>query len=334
MRLLLHTPTLFLVMCFSQGFSQNIGEGLLLHYPAAGNFYDYSGNDFTTYGNATFGTGVNGEPDQAFSFNGVDQFLDFPNMAILKPELPISFAYWVYLESTNPTDAVFFVTDFGYYQHSGAWMNISSNGRITISYGTATGGLSGAHRRTKQGESSLEVGQWYYIVGVIRGPTDMSIYINCEDDGGAYNGTGGSIGYTNTAGTIGRKYGHNSFPAYYFDGKIANFRYYDRELYMEDIDRLCEVETMFTVSVDDLAPAFKQQDKCLVNVYPNPANQFLTIDGDVSSDAIIRFFNLQGQLLKEVRNQQKIDVSDLASGSYVVQIGEANCRTNRLLITR
>lgn len=326
--------TVFVWLSVHSGFSQNIDQGLILHYPASGTYEDASGNNFTASGNATFASNVNGAANQSFSFNGLNQYLDFPNDPSLKPQLPVSFAFWLYLESTDPTDAVFFVTDFGFYQHSGAWMNISSNGLISISYGSAAGGLNSAQRRTKQGNSLLEVGQWYYIVGVIRGPTDMSIYINCEDDGGAYNGTGEDIGYTDTPGTIGRKYGHNLNPAYYFHGRIANFRYYDRELHIDDVDRLCEVETSFTVGLENSDGVVKLGDNCLVSVYPNPASDYIRIEGDSIHDSMIRFYNLQGQIVKETASQSRVDVSDLVSGSYLVQLVGASCSYQRLVICR
>lgn len=56
-------------------------------------------------------------------------------------------------------------------------------------------------------------------------------------------------------------------------------------------------------------------------IFPNPANGVLNIRLDAPEQALIRFVNANGQLMKEfIWQQQMIDVSDIPAGMYYVHI--------------
>ncbi|MFA4852967.1 MAG: LamG-like jellyroll fold domain-containing protein [Bacteroidales bacterium] len=62
-----------------------------------------------------------------------------------------------------------------------------------------------------------------------------------------------------------------------------------------------------------------------VSVYPNPANDNITIENpDIIKDAMISIYNIQGQLLLQQTLRQtktKIDISKIAKGLYILKIG-------------
>ena len=66
--------------------------------------------------------------------------------------------------------------------------------------------------------------------------------------------------------------------------------------------------------------------KDLIRIYPNPAQNLISIEtGDESSN--ISIYSLQGRLLKRVDNyssNEKLNVSNLEKGSYVVKIMRKN----------
>ena len=53
-------------------------------------------------------------------------------------------------------------------------------------------------------------------------------------------------------------------------------------------------------------------------IYPNPAQEILLVKGVESQ--MLRVFDLQGRLLK-TENGVQVTVSDLASGTYLLQVG-------------
>ncbi|HUH75412.1 MAG TPA: T9SS type A sorting domain-containing protein [Chitinophagales bacterium] len=66
-------------------------------------------------------------------------------------------------------------------------------------------------------------------------------------------------------------------------------------------------------------PTSTQEKTKQVEVYPNPAKDFIEINMPHNETYTIQFYNLFGQnvLNKNIQNQQKIDISTLAAGSYI-----------------
>jgi gliding motility-associated-like protein len=224
------------------GFSQNLDSMLLLYYPFNGNANDASGNNYhgTVY-NATLADDRFGNPNHAYYFNGVNSHIDFPNITALKPPLPVSIAMWVNPLSLNLThQAYVFNSSFDMDTYTGAMINLYPGQPIvSAGYGGGIPGVTGPHnRRTKFGTTNFQTNTWYFIVCVIRGPLDMDIYVNCQNDGGWYDGTGGPLVYGSGAGTMGRSDLHFTSTVY-FHGYLDELRYWNRALTAADIDLLC-----------------------------------------------------------------------------------------------
>ena len=77
-----------------QTFSQNINDSLLIHYTLDGNINDYSGNGFdgTPHG-VSFTYDRFGTPNSACYFDGINDYIDLPNLSQLRPNLPVSFSF-------------------------------------------------------------------------------------------------------------------------------------------------------------------------------------------------------------------------------------------------
>ncbi len=233
-------------------FGQDLNEGLILHYEFNGNADDSSSNEFHGISNADLAENRFGELNKAFYFNGVDHYVDFPNEPLLKPQLPISIAAWVKFDNNVVNNSYFINTDFAYNSHSGVWFNLTSTGKLAIGYGDNTNNTSPSNRRTKLSTSSIQPDVWYHILGVIRGPTDMDIYINCENDGGTYQGTGGEIGYTDNPGTIGKMYTSYNGPLFHFKGTIDDVRIWNRSIDDNIFTCNCEENLALLISESDL----------------------------------------------------------------------------------
>jgi len=94
--------------------------------------------------------------------------------------------------------------------YAGFWFEVSTAGLVEIAYGSNTG-TTGASRRSGVGAIALSAGSMYNVVGVIRGATDMSIYVNGNADSPTYSGTAASYVAGSTAGFIGVSYSENTW---------------------------------------------------------------------------------------------------------------------------
>ena len=207
-------------------------SGLVGYWPFTGNADDASGNGLhgTPVGAALAPDSV-GETDAAYSFDGLNDLIDLGSSPQLRPPLPVTVAAWVRHECTNPEYCGVFANDtavIGANLGVGlAVVPVAANDyRVTIGYGDGSPSAT-TLPRSKTGTTNLAPGVWYHIAGVIRGPSDMDLYVNGVDDSGTYSGSGGALAYFGGNANIGRVLAN----AYlYHDGVIDEVYFYDRSL--------------------------------------------------------------------------------------------------------
>jgi len=184
--------------------------------------YDSAGdNDGTIYG-AQWTTG---QIDGALDFDGDDDYVNIGNDSSLKPNLPISVSMWVKLNSLRTNQWLISNDIYPGSNYYGIWGYIRTTNQISISYGDG-GSRTSWNRRSKVSTSTVSSGEWQHIAFVIKGATDMDIYINGTDAGGTYSGTGGALAYSTGDGYIGSHGG----TTYFIDGTIDDVRIYNRSL--------------------------------------------------------------------------------------------------------
>jgi len=61
-----------------------------------------------------------------------------------------------------------------------------------------------------------------------------------------------------------------------------------------------------------------------VNVYPNPAEDYIVISGMDTTPVQVNVYTTSGQEIQQVMNSERIDVSSLLPGAYLVKIQTAN----------
>lgn len=234
--------------------AQSFCDDLLLSYHFEENSYDYSGNSHHGIFNADYGTDVHGNENSAARFNGIDQYVDFPNNIALKPDLPVTLSCWVKFDDVDPTNTVILTTDFTMNSHSGVWINTSSTGKMAVNIGDNMGNTSSPNRRTKIGTTSLEAERWYFVVAVVNGLNNMELYIDGQNDGGTYSGTGSSLGYSNDPGSVGRKHSWLNGPVWYYQGLIDEVNYWERALTEAEVEQLYLLDGK--VNCIDCQPSF------------------------------------------------------------------------------
>jgi Concanavalin A-like lectin/glucanases superfamily len=182
---------------------------------------------------------VTGKVGNALEFDGSDDRLDMSGTGSLHTALPLTFAAWIYADLDN--DAIIMANDFtpssSYY---GAWLALRPPRKVEVGYGDGTGCTALSDTRYMEtGINAYPVGQWVHLVGIIRGQTDMSIYVNGVDYGTLNpGGSGGAIAYDgsqqpsmgNVAGTCNTNVG--------FDGKLDDVRMYNRALSPGEVEAL------------------------------------------------------------------------------------------------
>src|SRR5437763_576316 len=87
-------PIFLCCFCFLTAFSQvNLDSGLVAYYPFTGNANDASGNNNNpVFNNATLISDNSGNPNSAYHFNGIDNYIMIPNSASLNMNNQISIA--------------------------------------------------------------------------------------------------------------------------------------------------------------------------------------------------------------------------------------------------
>lgn len=153
--------------------------------------------------------------------------------------------------------------------------------------------------------SSNALATWYHFVYVYDGTT-VKIYKN------------GSLIRTATVSwntlnnndifNLGKDFGG----AAAFNGAIDDLKIYDRALSQTDI-----TSVYTTLSAADF-----NQNNLKASLYPNPVRDILNIETETELKSV-EIYNLQGQKVK-TSNQKQINVSNLASGTYLVKIQDEN----------
>jgi hypothetical protein len=166
----------------------------------------------------------------ALRFDGTDDYVNLGTGLNSITTFPITVEAWIKIDSQTGTPMI--VQQNGsatnYY---GFRFGIVGTYQLDISYGN--GGLIGAGNRQSKATKAnvIAPGQWYHVVGIIRGATDMSIYVNGVDVGGTYSGSASTMAVSGN-GSIGRAVFASTF---YLDGTIDSLRIYTRALSASEI---------------------------------------------------------------------------------------------------
>lgn len=297
-----------ILLSFS-GISQ-INNNLLIYYPFDGNSNDASGNGYNgqDFG-VTYTSDRFGNPNSACYFNGTNSYINFPNLNILKPNLPVSFSFWIKYDSNNFQNQVVFNTSYEENRSTGVVFNSeSSSNKYVINYADGTYFYSPATRSSYASNSVIDTNNWHNIVIVVNGANNMKIYVDCVETNGVYSGTGGELAYSTQPGCLGRHDRNLTLPADYFKGSIDEFRYWDRALSENDVTFLCQTLSNDSYLADN------------INVHPIPTKDILYISSNSIDIKEVGIYNSLGQEVYKSKFGSSIDVSMLKKGVYILKV--------------
>jgi len=187
-------------------------------------------------------TSVQGKLGQALRFNGSAGSGDYVNIGdkLNTLAVPFTLSAWMYTNTPLGSTQGIVETDQGGSPsvYSGAILfKQITTGKVGVQYGDNTA-CSSAGIRAKVGTTVLTVGKWYHVVGVVRGATDMDIYVNGVDDGGSYSGSGGSMVNTTGSLRLGTFTDCSGTGNYSINGGVDDVRIYNRALSATEVKQL------------------------------------------------------------------------------------------------
>lgn len=308
------------IPCLSQ-----LEENLLLHYKFDGNTNDETANQFdglpngVTYVNDRFGN-----ENSAVHFDGVNDFIDLPNLPELKPQLPVSFSFWIKYDSTEYTNTEVFNTSFQEDESSGIYFNSQiSTDNYAINFGDGSPFYNPNARRTYVSNRTIVTDQWHQIIVVVKASLDMKIYLDCKEFGGIYSGDGGDLFYSLSAGSIGRNDRNLNVPANYFMGSLDDFKYWNIAISQEEIPNVCDPLSTTEFFADNFT------------FYPNPAQDIISIQSNNQTPFLLNIFDNLGKLVLSSYSTKEISIGELSNGLYFLKFSsEENIQTEKLIINR
>lgn len=121
--------------------------------------------------------------------------------------------------------------------------------------------------------------------------------------------------------------------------KLYNSMYYPTAQHLPFMQYLVSYDSLGAVDVVDsnLHIGINEAENIIEAVYPNPANDYVTVELKNNDRAVIRIYNVMGQAVKSVvTNEIKNNIStqELSAGMYIISVEQNGKRFNTKLSVR
>jgi hypothetical protein len=229
----------------------NLSSGLVGYWPFCGNANDESGNGNNgTVNGATLISDRFGNQSSAYSFNGINNYIEVPNSSSLVfPNSSQSFSFWInvpVLPNTFGCDmAIFSKTQ----QNLQSDPTGNSNTGFEVIFGEAPN--SNLYHRYKNGSSSnwgytqisknmFVTNQWFHVVTIADKSKDSAYaYLNGVLIESKLMGVNTTIGSNALSLLMGKGYWtSNGVPSFYFNGKLDDIGIWNRALTPQEVIEL------------------------------------------------------------------------------------------------
>jgi hypothetical protein len=179
-----------------------------LNQPQAWYLLDGDGGDASGNGNNGSVVGATPLADRrgmaamALSFDGIDDRIDLGDR-FNSLTLPFTVAAWVYQPAAARGDfRAILATDDELNRYAGIWFMTDATGTLSITYASG-GGVTPANRRTLESSQPIRTDAWVHVAATVRGPTDMTLYVDGLPVQGTYSGAGGALVHSPAPARIG-----------------------------------------------------------------------------------------------------------------------------------
>lgn len=208
----------------------DVVTGLVAYYPFNGNANDASGNgnNGTVYG-ASLTSDRNGNPNNAYSFNGAGNYISVPYSNSIGVQQNITISFWVYFNGGSCGPRIIQSMPWG--NCGGFYISSSSNSNVSRYF---DGGLNDCSQNVITSSPFLSALNWHHVVWNASGLTGISKFYF---DGNLVTNTStnnflSSINYNNHPITIGNV-DPNSCD--WFGGFLDEIKIYNRVLNDSDV---------------------------------------------------------------------------------------------------
>ena len=300
---------------------------LVAFYPFNGNANDESGNgnNGTVYQASLVSDRFN-NPNRAYKFDGVNDYIQISNSTILNFSNSITVSFWIKVNEFFDREA--------YPLSHGNWENrwkvsITNKGiRWTVKATTDIKDLDS--------ETELKLDSLYNVVVLYDG-SDYEIYINGKLN--ALTTFSGSILSTTIDFMIGQVLpGDNQ---YNFKGVLDDIRIYDYALSYNEIGKLYDIITSADDKYDNQIPV----QTILYQNYPNPFNPKTKIGFRIAEFGFVslKVYDVLGEEITTIINEEKsagnyeveFDANNLPSGIYFCRLKAGSyIQTKKLLLLK
>jgi len=238
-------------------FNKNQTGNMIAFYPFNGNANDQTGNHNGIVNGAVLTIDRFGNPNEAYSFDGVTENIQIPNSQSLNFGKSITVSLWFKISPSFQFNREAFLISHGSWQNR--WKISVTNKKIRWTIKTDSNVNSGI--KDLDSETDLTVNKLYLITAVYSG-TDMELWINSELD--AFTSWNGNILSTTNDLTIAQMLPTNN--NYNFSGIIDDIHLYDYALSVNEIQKLYDIPTQVKNN-KDIPDVY-----LLYQNYPNPFN--------------------------------------------------------------
>ncbi len=202
-----------------------------------GDATDSVGNNDGAVTGATLATGIGGVADTAYSFDGVDDYIDSQALVPIEGNAPRTYSFWTYL---NPgdirTQTLLGTLGGGATENFVIMFNNINTDNVYIF-------MNGSDIYT--GSNTLTRSRWHHVVVTYNGgilEEDQKIYVDGVSIPTILTGTpGASMQTVSDYLHVGKDFGSSG---YSLNGKIDDIKIYDRALSAEDVTALYDSYTV------------------------------------------------------------------------------------------
>ncbi|MCG6914149.1 T9SS type A sorting domain-containing protein [bacterium BMS3Abin03] len=300
---------------------------LVAFYPFNGNANDESGNgnNGTVYQASLVSDRFN-NPNRAYKFDGVNDYIQISNSTILNFSNSITVSFWIKVNEFFDREA--YPLSHGNWENR--WKVSITNKGIRWTVKTTTG------VKDLDSETELKLDSLYNVVVLYDG-SDYEIYINGKLN--ALTTFSGSILSTTIDFMIGQVLpGDNQ---YNFKGVLDDIRIYDYALSYNEIGKLYDIITSADDKYDNQIPV----QTILYQNYPNPFNPKTKIGFRIAEFGFVslKVYDVLGEEITTIINEEKsagnyeveFDANNLPSGIYFCRLKAGSyIQTKKLLLLK
>lgn len=267
---------------------KNQSGNLIAYYPFNGNANDESGNQNNgTVFQAQLVNDRNGVSNSAYSFDGINDYIEVANNSSLNFQKSITADFWIIVKSFYDREE--YPLSHGNWENR--WKVSITNKKIRWTIKTDAG------IKDLDSETELTLDSLYNVAVTYNG-SDMEIYLNGRLD--AFTTFSGLMLQTDIDLMIGQVLPGNS--NFNFNGILDDIRIYDYALSREEVQNLFGTPTSVLENKNGLLP----RNNYLFQNYPNPFNGQAIIRFNLVKREFVKLeiYDILGKKIKDLINEE------------------------------